>query len=337
MSFWSGKSVLVTGGAGFIGSHLTPALVASGAHVTVVDNLERGSKERLRAVWGEITFHQVDLLDQQAAIQVCAGQDVVFHLASKVGGIGYYTRRPFEVIEANLQMDGNVLGAALAREVPFYFYASSAHVYPIELQGDAEAPPIREEQVLPAHPELSYGWAKLIGEKRIQYALAEGKPVRASIARIIGAYGPNQDFNLATGSAIPVFIRRAIEYPRLSPFRVLGTGKETRSYCFVGDIVAGIMTSTEELADQPCVGPFNLGAEGRVSIGELAQTVVDISGKDIDIEFDSSHPTLIWGQALDCSLASSLLRGWRPAVGLREGLQLCYQDVKSRLGAHAPR
>jgi nucleoside-diphosphate-sugar epimerase len=225
----------------------------------------------------------------------------------------------------------------LACEVPFFFFASSAHVYPIELQGDAEAPPIREDQVLPAHPELSYGWAKLIGEKRTEYALAEGKPMRAAVARIIGAYGPNQDFELATGSAIPVFIRRAIEYPALSPFRVLGTGKETRSYCFVGDIVAGIMASTEQLSDQPCVGPFNLGAEGRVSIGELAQTIVEISGKDIAIEFDSSHPTLIWGQALDCSLASSLLRGWRPAVGLREGLQLCYRDIERRLTAQASR
>ena len=337
MSFWSGKSVLVTGGAGFIGSHLTPALVATGARVTVVDNLERGTKEALRAVWAEIAFHQVDLLDQQAAFQVCANQDVIFHLASKVGGIGYYTRKPFEVIEANLKMDGNVLGAVLAREVPFYFFASSAHVYPIELQADAGAPPIRENQVLPAHPELSYGWAKLIGEKRIEYALEEGKPVRASVARIIGAYGPNQNCDLATGSAIPVLIRRAIEYPRLSPFRVLGTGKETRSYCFVEDIVAGIMTSTEQLTDQPCVGPFNLGAEGRVSIGELARTIVEISGKEIAIEFDSSHPTRIWGQALDCSLAARLLGGWRPAVGLREGLQVCYRDIERRLAAHASR
>jgi nucleoside-diphosphate-sugar epimerase len=337
MSFWSGKSVLVTGGAGFIGSHLATALVAAGAHVTVVDNLERGSKEALRAIWAQIAFHQLDLLDRRAAIQVCAGQDIVFHLASKVGGIGYYTRKPFEVLETNLRLDGNLLDAVLARQVPFYFYASSAHVYPIELQGDAEGPPIREDQVLPAHPELSYGWAKLVGEKRIEYALAEGKPVRASVARIIGAYGPNQDFDLATGSAIPVFIRRAIEYPHLSPFRVLGTGRETRSYCFVGDIVAGIMMSTERLADQPCIGPFNLGAEGRVSIGSLAQTIIDISGKEIAIEFDSSHATLIWGQALDCSLASGLLRGWRPAVGLRDGLQRCYRDIEQRLAARQSR
>jgi UDP-glucose 4-epimerase len=103
--------VLVTGGAGFIGSHLVPALVASGADVTVVDSLERGSKDALQASWSEIAFHQLDLLDKGAANHVCAGRDIVVHRASKVGGIGYYTRRPFEVFEANVRIDGNVLGA----------------------------------------------------------------------------------------------------------------------------------------------------------------------------------------------------------------------------------
>jgi nucleoside-diphosphate-sugar epimerase len=332
MSYWTNKTVLVTGGAGFIGSHLVPVLVAGGAKVTVVDNLERGHLEFLDSVANQIEFHKCDLLDYNDFQKHCAGKDVVFHLASKVGGIAYYTGKPFEVFESNLRMDGNVLEAVLAHGVPHYFYASSAHVYPIELQLDAEAPPIREDQVIPAHPELSYGWAKLMGEKRIEYAIAEGRTLRASIARIIGAYGPNQDYNLATGSAIPVFIRRAIEYPKLSPFKVLGTGVETRSYCYVSDIVDGILLSTQKLGDSPIVGPFNLGAEGRVTIGELARTVVEVSGKDIPIQFDTSHPTLIWGQALDCSYVSRLLDGWHPQVSMRTGLERCYRDIAGRLG-----
>jgi len=333
MSYWSRKSVLVTGGAGFIGSHLVPTLVAAGARVSVVDNLERGHRKFLSSVADEIQFFQQDLLDYPGTLKLCADRDVVIHLASKVGGINYYTSKPFEVFEANLRMDGNVLEAVLAQGVPHYFYASSAHVYPIELQQDAEAPPIREDQVIPAHPELSYGWAKLMGEKRIEYAIAEGKNLRASVARIIGAYGPNQDFNLATGSAIPVFIRRAIEFPKLSPFRVLGTGAETRSFCFVSDVVDGILKSTAKLAELPYVGPFNLGAEGRVSIGELARTVVDISGKDIPIHFETKHPTLIWGQALDCQFVSQLLGDWHPQVSMRSGLERCYADISTRLAS----
>jgi GDP-D-mannose 3', 5'-epimerase len=330
-AFWRDKRVLVTGGAGFIGSHLVPALVESGSRVAVLDNLERSRKESLGKLLDRVEFHEADLLDAAVARQLFRDRDVVIHLASKVGGIAYYTGKPFEVFECNLRMDGHVLDAVLGHQTPYYFYASSAHVYPIELQVDAEAPPIREDQVFPAHPELSYGWAKLMGEKRVEFARAEGKPLRAALARIIGAYGPNQDFDLATGSAIPVFIRRAIEYPERRPFRILGTGGETRSYCFVSDIVRGIMLSIERLDSSPMVGPFNLGAEGRISIGELARTVVAISGKDIPIDYDASHPTLIWGQALDCSLASKLLPGWRPEVGLRQGLEACYRDIAARL------
>lgn len=310
-------------------------MVAAGARVTVVDNLERGRREFLDKVADQIEFHFMDLLDPIVANKLCAGKDVVIHLASKVGGIGYYTSKPFEVFELNMRMDGNVLDAVIANSVAHYFYASSAHVYPIELQQDTKAPPIRESQVIPAHPELSYGWAKLMGEKRIEYAIAEGHKFRASVARIIGAYGPNQDFNLATGSAIPVFIRRAIEYPALSPFRVLGTGVETRSFCFVSDIVEGILLSTEKLSESPFVGPFNLGAEGRVTIGELARAVVEISGKDIAIHFDPQHPTLIWGQALDCSHVMELLGGWHPKVSMREGLERCYRDIEGRLATAA--
>ena len=111
MSFCSGKSVLGTGGAGFIGSHLVPRTSRIGRRGHGRDSLERGSKDALQTSWSEIAFHQLDLLDKEAANRVCAGRDVVVHLNFEGGGIGYYTRRPFEVLEANLRIDGNVLGA----------------------------------------------------------------------------------------------------------------------------------------------------------------------------------------------------------------------------------
>ena len=184
---------------------------------------------------------------------------------------------------------------------------------------------------MPANPELSYGWAKFIGEKRIEYALEQGTRTKVSIARIIGAYGPGQDFDLETGSAIPVFIRRAIEYPDRSPFVVFGTGRETRSYCFVHDIVDGIMKSVAKLNEESFFGPFNLGSSHRVSIGEIARAVIEISKKDIEISFDDSTDTLIWGQELDCTRANSILGGWWAGVTLTEGLKMCYQDIEERL------
>src|SRR4051812_32619290 len=219
--------------------------------------------------------------------------DVVFHLASKVGGIGYYLKYPWDVLHSNLRMDGNVLSALIDAKVPYYFYASSAHIYPIELQMEIEAPAIREDQAYPANPSLTYGWAKLIGEQGIAAALAEGHQFRAAIARIVGAYGPGQDYKLETGSVIPVFSHRAVRFPDV-PFRVLGTGKETRTYCYVDDVVRAIMLSVEKLERSPQVGPFNLGTSELVSIAEIAETIVRISGKQITIEYDTSHPTKIW-------------------------------------------
>lgn len=330
-SWWKSRSVLITGGAGFIGSNLAGRLVQEGARVRIVDNLERGRLEYLEPYLSDIEFREDDLHNPQVSLDACNGVDVVIHLASKVGGIKYYKQRAGEVFAENTIIDHNVWSAALEKEVPFYFYASSAHVYPGDLQQSPDAPPIREEQAYPANPELSYGWAKMMGEKLILTRIEEGSGTRAAIARIIGSYGPNQSLDLSTGSAIPVFCRRAIEFPRNGPFVVLGTGAETRSYHFVSDTIDAILRSVEKLEHSKLVGPFNLGCEQRVTIRELAERVVAISGKKIEIEWDQSHETLIWGQALDCSYATQILNGWLPVVSLDEGLRLCYQHIEERL------
>lgn len=334
-NWWCGRKVLVTGGAGFIGSNLVPRLLQEHAEVRVVDSLVRGRLEFLRDSLPQIEFLQADLKSAQVCQQCCQGMEIVIHLASRVGGIRYYLERAGEVFRENTLMDLNVWTAAVAARVPYFFYASSAHVYPGNLQQAPDAPPITEPQAYPADPGLSYGWAKLQGEKLIGYDIAQGVPTRAAIARIIGAYGPNQDLDLAMGSIIPVLCRRAFEYPDRGPFVVLGTGGETRSYHFVTDTVEAILRSVRKLQDVQSVGPFNLGGEGRVTIGELVRAVIAISGKAIEIVWDRSHPTAIWGQAVDCSLAARLLDGWRPQVSLERGLATCYEHVAARLSQAA--
>jgi nucleoside-diphosphate-sugar epimerase len=333
-SFWTDKRVLVTGGAGFIGSNLTARLLAEGARlVRAVDNLERGKMEYLQPSIDarNFEFQRADLRELPAALLACADMDVIFHLASKVGGIGYYLRNPGTVFVDNTLIDHNMWSAALQCQVPYYLYASSAHIYPIEAQMTPDAPPIREAMAYPANPELSYGWAKLVGEKMIQYSVAQGCSTRAALPRLIGAYGPNQDLDLATGSAIPVFCRRAIEYPAHGPFIVLGTGAETRSFHFISDTLDAMLLAVEKLPQVDQLPPFNLGNEGRVTIREIAETIIAISGKSIDIQWDTTHPTAIWGQAFDCALATQLLDGWRPRISLRQGLEACYRHIEARL------
>ena len=157
------KTIVVTGGAGFIGSHLVKKLVNQEAKVIVVDNLERGKLLSLASVIDRVGFLNKDLRDSNGLKDIFRGADVVVHLASKVGGIGVYTSKPHEVFNDMVQIDKNVLDAVLECGIEKYFYASSAHVYPIHLQQEVGPPAIKESDAYPADPELSYGLAKLVG------------------------------------------------------------------------------------------------------------------------------------------------------------------------------
>jgi len=328
---WSDRRVLVSGGAGFIGSNLVPRLLELGAEVRVVDNLERGKLEFLSTVLERIEFVQGDLRVREACQEATAGIDTVFHLAAKVGGIQYYLDKPGEVLIQNMRIDANLLEAACEGGVARYVYASSAHVYPLDRQARPDAAPLTEEDAYPANPGLSYGWAKLVGERLIEHAVSETGVLRAAILRIVGAYGENQDLDPATGSAIPVFSRRAILHSAACPFVLWGTGAETRSYCYVQDVVDGLLLAADKLDSHRLVGPLNLGSEQRVTMEEVARAIVRVSGRDIPIVKDMSKKTLIWGQAIDCSKARRILDGWQSRVSLEEGLRRTFAHVERRL------
>ena len=322
------KKILVTGGAGFIGSHLVKRLVEKGHEVTAIDNLERGKVDFVENI-KSLKLVLCDLTDYETMQQFFEDKDVVIHLASKVGGIGVYLDTPYQVMKANMEMDANVLKAVLAYKIDTYFYASSAHIYPKELQMVADSPMIKESDAYPANPELTYGWAKLIGEKSIEAALVENDWLKAAIARFIGIYGPNQDYELETGSVIPVFSHRAIKYPEV-PFRVWGTGKETRSYCYIDDALDCIEKMIEAMDTKQLVGPYNVGKGERCTVENIANTAVEISGKDIEIEWDTDKKTVIWGQWCDVSKVKEEL-GWEAQTSLKDGMEKVYNDIKQRI------
>ena len=322
------KKILVTGGAGFIGSNLVKRLVERGYDVTVIDNLERGKVDFVENI-KPLKLVVCDLTDYETMQQFFEDKDVVIHLASKVGGIGVYLDTPYQVMKANMEMDTNVLKAVLQYKIDTYFYASSAHIYPKELQMIADSPMIKESEAYPANPELTYGWAKLIGEKSIESAIVENDWLKAAIARFIGIYGQNQDFGLETGSVIPVFSHRVIKYPEV-PFRVWGTGKETRSYCYIDDALDCIEKMIDAMDTKQLVGPYNVGKGERCTVEDIANTAVEISGKDIEIEWDTDKKTVIWGQWCDVSKVKEEL-GWEAQTSLRDGMEKVYNDIKNRI------
>jgi GDP-D-mannose 3',5'-epimerase len=317
---------LVTGGAGFIGSHLSNRLADEGNQVVVIDNLERGNVEFLNE---SITFYNRNIQDYDSIKDLFDGIDCVIHLASKVGGIGTYTKFPFDVMSSNILIDSNVLRACQENNINRYFYASSAHIYPKSLQQSIDSPKIKESDAYPADCELSYGWAKLIGEKTLEYYCHENPDFRCAIARFIGIYGPNQDFELETGSVIPVFSHRAIKYPEVD-FVIKSNGNETRSYCYIDDAVDCILLMINQMEKDQIVGPLNVGKEERISIEEIANMIVQISEKSIDIQKLKNSKTLIPGQWCECKMAKDIL-GWEAKIEMKDGLRKVYNNIKERI------
>ncbi len=327
--WWRGRRVLVTGGAGFIGSHLVRRLLERGARVRVADSRARSAAPR---GWeDEVEFLTDDLLDPRAAARVCVGQEVVLHFASRVGSSDYYRRHPGRVFRENLLLDTQLLAAAEAAGVARYLYPSSSMVYPRGRQLAPDAPALCEEDALPADPPNSYGWAKLLGEKALEYAAGESGRLRGAVLRLENVYGPGQDIDLERGSLLPVLVRRALEYPQ-TPFRLRGSGRETRCYCYTDDAAEACLRAIEALGARKLLGPLNVSGEERVSVGALAEEVIRSSGKDIRVEWVPGD-TLLWGQVVDVRRARAELDGWRTEVPLREGIRRLFADVAARLEA----
>lgn len=326
MSSFQGKKVLVTGGAGQIGSHLVAALVQAGAEVSVADNLWRGKKSNLmpdgKAVIDlDRQFHEVDLCDPEACEQVTRGCDLVYHLADVVAGINYVFGNQFSLFNSNLRIDSNMLRAAIANKVPDYVYVGTACSYPASRSvSDAQGrtPIFQEDDVYPAEPESSYGWSKLMGEYQAALAMKENL-LNVGLLRFHNVYGPHCEMSPEKSQVIPSLIRKAEQYPA-ERYVVWGSGRQRRAFVYVADVVDALLRVAERGLNQ---GVIQIGPDYSTSIRELAEAVVQISGKAIEIEYDPSKREGDGDRAADYTRARTLL-GWEPTTSLQQGLTLTY-------------
>ena len=330
--YWNETNVLITGGNGFLGTNLVHRLIDLGVQkIRVVDNLERDKHYNLHAVDKKVEFINGDLRDQSVCHAACGGMDVVFHLASKVGGIAFYKEYAADVFNHNIAIDMQMLEAARQTNIWGYVYISSAYVYPLERMKDPYSTPISETEAISTQPGISYGLAKFIGETALKYTIEQDQKMKGIIFRLSNVYGPCQNIDLKRGSIIPVLIRRAIEYPDLKPYLIYGTGIETRSYCYISDVLDALCYAIEKLSEFQLIGPLNIGSEHRISILDLAEKIIDISGKNIKVEKKKASPPVAMSQTLDCSQARKILDGWQPKMSLQEGLENMYAYVMDKI------
>lgn len=331
---WSGKHILVTGGAGHIGSALTQRLVKEGAQVRVADNLWRGSKEYLLdhdekpIINMEKDFIEVDLRELDNCEKAMKDIDIVFHLADVVAGITYvFDNQPF-VYRSNAMINSNVFHSAAKAKVDRLVYVGAACSYPQEKQNDPEYPLFKENDMYPAHPESAYGWGKLMGEYECDLYDKAGK-FDAAILRLHNVYGPNSDLSPERSQVIPATIRKAINYPN-ERFLIWGNGEQSRSFVYVLDVVEALLLAAEKGLHK---GPIQIGTETKTTINELADTIIEISGKDIKKEHDLTKPVGDLGRAADGTLAKQTL-GWEPKVFMEEGLRKTFEWAFHFLKSH---
>mgnify|MGYP003108491468 CR=1 FL=1 len=303
--------VLITGGCGFIGSHLANALIKD-HEVIVLDDLSRG-----KIIPDGATFIKCDLIEDDLDSHF-QGVDAVIHLASRVGSMGYYRDFEYNVLSDNTSIDKNVIETSRRSGVRYFINASSAHVY--GLSNDA----IFEDEAWTKRPPITYGTAKLLSEELVR----SSGMLNASL-RFVGIYGPGQDSDLSRGSLIPVLCKKALDHPK-TEYGVLTNGEESRTYCFIEDAIEATLKTLDQLRSaNKSLPPMNIGSSKLHTVYEIASEVLKAAGKDLRIH-TTEEIANIKTQSCDYSLAKSIIN-WEAKTGLPEGLRKTYNWFRSSI------
>ncbi|GGL03698.1 epimerase [Sphaerisporangium melleum] len=299
-----GQRVAVTGGAGFLGSHLCERLLERGDTVVCLDNFLTGSPENVAHLIGRPRFRLVEC-DTTSYVHVPGEVDRVLHLASAASPVDYL-RHPIETLKAGSIGTLHALGLAREKNARFVL-ASTSEVYGDPLQHPQ--PETYWGNVNPIGPRSVYDEAKRFAES-LTTAYRHTHATDTAIVRIFNTYGPRMRPH--DGRAIPTFIRQALTG---EPITVAGDGRQTRSVCYVDDTVTGILA----LADSDFPGPVNIGNPTELSMLELAETIRDLTGSSSPIAFVDRPVDDPGVRRPDTTLAAERL-GWRPRVDVTTGL-----------------
>ena len=298
------STCLVTGGAGFLGSHLCEELLRRGNRVICVDNLETGSLANIAHIRDDKFRHlSVDIIEPYYVDEPI---DFVYHLASPASPIDYL-RLPLHTLKVGSYGTHHTLGLAKAHRARF-LTASTSEVY-----GDPQVHPQPESywgHVNPIGPRGVYDEAKRYAEA-LTMAYHRYQGVDTAIIRIFNTYGPRMRPH--DGRAIPTFLRQAL---RDRPITVFGDGSQTRSFCYVDDLIRGMIA----LAESGHHNPVNVGNPNEFTLLQLAESVIEVSGSKSEIVYEALPTDDPQVRQPDISLAQEIL-GWSPEIQLMEGLK----------------
>jgi len=307
--------ILVTGAAGFLGSHLCDQLLEEGYNVIGMDNRVSGQTENLDNALehSRFSFYEHDVTE---FIHVSGDLDAVLHLASLASPV-FYRDYPIKTLKVGALGTHKTLGLAREKNATYLFTSTS------EVYGDPEVNPQPEDyrgNVDPYGPRSCYDESKRYGESLVR-AYREKHDLDVRVARIFNTYGPRM--RIDDGRVIPNFVKQALTGKDLT---VYGDGKQTRSFCYVSDMIEGLVALLESSVEEP----VNLGNPDERTINELAEIVLEVTGSDSEITYEELPPQDPKVRRPDISKARSEL-DWEPNTSLRKGLQRSVEYFKTKL------
>jgi len=315
------KKILITGGGGFIGSHLARKLLAQGNHIRVVDIKWDGYME-------DVYYSEkldMDLRSKENCLKAAEGMDYVFNLAANMGGIGFITEIGADVMHDNILINTHMMKASVETKVERLFFSSSACIYPTYKQEAPEVKALKEEDAYPADPDNFYGWEKLYAEKMME-AFNRDYKLDIRVARFHNIYGPEGTYDGGREKSPAALCRKVAQAPDPGTIEIWGDGKQTRSYCFVDDCTKGVSI----LMESDHIEPLNIGSDRLVTIDELADIIIKISGKRIEKTYKTDAPQGVRGRNSDNTKLRQVFN-WEPEISLEQGLDKTYRWIEGRV------
>lgn len=317
----SGKPVLVTGGAGFIGSQLVSDLMAVGADICVIDDESRGTKANLENVGFEIregrNYFKADLRNPDSQ-RFFKDKHTVYHLAADVGGIAYALSQGIKIWRNNTLIDANVFDAVLDNKTPNLVYASSSCVYPLKLSSPHRG--LKEHQAWQGEMHTLYGGQKLLGEKAIEMHLRGLSITKTAIVRFHNVYGPRSIMMGRNAQVVQALISRALNHPNRD-LEVWGSGRQGRDFIYVSDITHWLLNLWHPETNRLPNVPVQRGSGNNTTIREVAQQVIKALDLDIQIEYKPVPDEGERGRKADNAVFNSLYSHLPKALSISNGVQ----------------
>ncbi|RED96145.1 NAD-dependent epimerase/dehydratase family protein [Marinoscillum furvescens] len=334
------KKAIVLGGGGFIGGHLGKKLKEEGYFVRIAD-IKHHEYFPHEEICHE--FIKCDLTDPKAVeLVIFEDCDELYQLAADMGGAGYiFTgNNDANVMHNSAMINLNVAKESVKKKVGKVFYSSSACMYPEHNQMDPDNPNCEESSAYPANPDSEYGWEKLFSE-RLFFSFNRNFGLDVRVARFHNIFGPQGTWTGGKEKAPAAMIRKVAEAEEGGEIEVWGNGKQTRSFLYVTECVEAV----RRLMKSDFQGPVNIGSEEMVTLNQLAQIAIDVSGKDLSIyniegeEFEQKYgfkcPLGVQGRNSDNKLYREKI-GWEVSMPLQDGMKLTFDWISSQVQNKKP-